>query len=346
MNRPYEFSDELKTYLIKQYTEFNISVNKLALETSISIPTIIRMLRLNGVTVSNKAEDKIKKYGKQKVLEVSFNRDKDYYVYFHKTVEDDKIFYVGKGTGKRAYAKDSRGNDWYDFVGNNEYYVEYYANDLSENDALRIETEQILKLPDLVNKNIYSKIELTKEDCFKYFRYSESSPSKLERIKGSWTGTFCKGELGAAGYLYHDKRKDVKYWRVKFKNKAVFVHRLIWVLFNGEIPDNMVIDHIDGDSSNNSIENLRCITKRLNGLNKKMSRSNSSGSTGVYKFKSTEGYEGYRAVVIYNQKSTHKNFYFHKHSEEEAMSLATEWRKARIAELNEQGAGYTSRHGT
>lgn len=346
MNRPYEFSDELKSYLIKQYTEFNISVNKLAIETSISVPTIIRMLRLNGVTVSNKAEDKIKKYGKEKKLEVC-NNDSDYYVYFHRTVDQDKIFYVGKGTGNRATNKDNRSKDWNDFVENNDYYVEYLAENLLESDALRIESEKILSLPDLLNKNVYFQIDLTKEECSQYFKYSESSPSKLERIKGVWTGTYFKGDLGNAGYIYHYKRLDSKYWKVKFKLKGVLVHRIIWVLFNGDIPENMVIDHIDGNTLNNSIENLRCISKKLNCLNKKKSKANTSGSTGVFRFKDRkDGYEGYTAMVIYGGRSITKNFYFHKHSEEEAMNLATEWRKARIVELNEQGAGYTDRHGT
>lgn len=346
MNRPYEFSDELKNYIIKQYTEFNISVNKLARETSISIPTIIRMLRLNGVTVSNKAEDKIKKYGKENKLEVC-NTDDLCYVYFHKTVDEDRIFYVGKGTGERATNKDNRSKDWNDFVEKNEYYVEYFKTNLSESEALRVESEKILSLPDLLNKNVYSQIDLTKEECSLYFKYSESSPSKLERIKGVWTGTYFKGELGDAGYIYDYKRLNCKYWKVKFKLKGVLVHRLIWVLFNGDIPENMVIDHIDGNTLNNSIDNLRCVSKKLNCLNRKKSKANSSGATGIHRFKDNkQGYEGYRSTVAYNGKQVHKNFYFHKHSEQEAFRLATEWRKARIAELNEQGAGYTSRHGT
>lgn len=346
MNRPYEFSDELKSYLIKQYTEFNISVNKLAVEAGVSVPTITKMLRLNGVTVSNKAEDKIKKYGKEKKLEVC-STDDSCYVYFHKTVDEDRIFYVGKGTGDRALTKSNRSKDWNDFVKENEYYVEYFISGLSESDALRVESEQINALPDLLNKNLYKPLVLTKEDCFEYFRYSESSPSKLERIKGTWTGTYYKGEIGNAGYVYYDKRLDATYWRVKFRNKSTQVSRIVWTLCNGEIPENMVIDHIDGNALNNSIENLRCVSQKVNTLNKKKSKANTTGSTGVFRFKDKKnGYEGYRATVAYNGNQVHKSFYFHKHSQEEAMQLATEWRKARIAELNEQGAGYTSRHGT
>ena len=34
-----------------------------------------------------------------------------------------------------------------------------------------------------------------------------------------------------------------------------------------------------------------------------------------------------------------------KYGKEEAFRLAVEWRAARIKELNNQGAGYTERHG-
>ena len=340
MNKPYVFSEELKEHLIKQYTEFNISVNKLAIETQISVPTITNMLRKNGVTVSNKAEDKYKKYSKNTSLTVTPILGNKFYVYFHRTVKDGTIFYVGKGKGKRAESKSNRGEDWYSFVENNDYYIEYFAQDLDETTALCIEREQIELLPNLVNKNISNKIELSPEDCATYFRYSTDSESKLERLQ-----RVGKGIRGPCGYLYHDKRTGSKFWKVKFKNKGVLIHRIIWVLFNGDIADNMVIDHIDGNSANNAIENLRCITKQLNTLNKSFSKANTTGATGVYYF-NEDNLEGYRAVVAYNFKRSSKRYYFHKQGEPEAFRLACEWRKEQLRLLNEQGAGYTDRHGT
>ena len=41
-------------------------------------------------------------------------------------------------------------------------------------------------------------------------------------------------------------------------------HVLIWEAFNGRVPDNMVIDHIDGDKSNNALKNLRVISQSEN----------------------------------------------------------------------------------
>ena len=36
---------------------------------------------------------------------------------------------------------------------------------------------------------------------------------------------------------------------------------------NGEIPEGMVIDHINGDTGDNRLENLRCVTRSENGHN-------------------------------------------------------------------------------
>ena len=46
-----------------------------------------------------------------------------------------------------------------------------------------------------------------------------------------------------------------------------YAHRLIWFMFNGSIPDGLMIDHIDLDKSNNRLDNLRLITKSGNAQN-------------------------------------------------------------------------------
>lgn len=57
------------------------------------------------------------------------------------------------------------------------------------------------------------------------------------------------------------------YRQIKIGKKRFFEHRLIWVLLNGTIPDDLVIDHIDRNRSNNKIENLRAISQANNTLN-------------------------------------------------------------------------------
>ena len=40
-----------------------------------------------------------------------------------------------------------------------------------------------------------------------------------------------------------------------------YEHRLVWEEHYGEIPKGMVVDHIDGNKSNNDIKNLQVITR-------------------------------------------------------------------------------------
>lgn len=43
--------------------------------------------------------------------------------------------------------------------------------------------------------------------------------------------------------------------------RLYLVHRIIWIMLNGDIPDKMEIDHINGVRDDNRIENLRLVTK-------------------------------------------------------------------------------------
>ena len=46
-----------------------------------------------------------------------------------------------------------------------------------------------------------------------------------------------------------------------------YAHRLVWFMFNGPIPDGVMVDHIDLDKSNNRLDNLRLVTKSGNAQN-------------------------------------------------------------------------------
>ncbi len=45
-----------------------------------------------------------------------------------------------------------------------------------------------------------------------------------------------------------------------------YAHRLVWNAFVGDIPEGLELDHIDGNKSNNNLDNLRLCTNSLNQL--------------------------------------------------------------------------------
>ncbi|EQB8059072.1 HNH endonuclease [Enterobacter hormaechei] len=75
------------------------------------------------------------------------------------------------------------------------------------------------------------------------------------------------GSLDNHGYYY------VKIDGVKYK-----AHRLVWAIVNGEIPDGMSIDHIDRNTKNNKLNNLRVADPKLQAANR---NCNNTGSLSV-----------------------------------------------------------------
>lgn len=69
-------------------------------------------------------------------------------------------------------------------------------------------------------------------------------------------------------------------WVVGYFGKVYLVHVVIWTMFN-DLKDGLVIDHINGDHSDNRIENLRETSQSINSRNRRKSSRNTSGVTGV-----------------------------------------------------------------
>ena len=86
-----------------------------------------------------------------------------------------------------------------------------------------------------------------------------------------------KGQV--AGFKH--KCRTCYYWCVKYKRQRYQAHRVIWTMFNGPIPEGLQIDHINGDSLDNRIENLRLVTAEQNQKNTKLLVNNTTGISGV-----------------------------------------------------------------
>jgi hypothetical protein len=78
-------------------------------------------------------------------------------------------------------------------------------------------------------------------------------------------------------------------------NKSILMHRLIM-----NAPPDKVVDHIDHNETNNRRYNLRICTDHENVINKRLSKINKTGKTGVFMENGK-----YRAVIYFNGKNIH-----------------------------------------
>ena len=69
------------------------------------------------------------------------------------------------------------------------------------------------------------------------------------------------------------------YKRAKFAGKFWLAHHLVWWMHHGSPPKE--IDHINGNRQDNSIDNLREVTRAENTSNRKLFSTNKSGCPGV-----------------------------------------------------------------
>lgn len=76
------------------------------------------------------------------------------------------------------------------------------------------------------------------------------------------------------------KCKARPYGEVEHNGKRYAVHRVVWAVVMGEWPEG-AIDHINRDTTDNRIENLRLATPSINAHNKTKARNNTSGYSGI-----------------------------------------------------------------
>lgn len=71
------------------------------------------------------------------------------------------------------------------------------------------------------------------------------------------------------------------YLQLCYKGRRTQVHRVIYMMHHGPIPEGMYVDHINGDRTDNRIENLRLCTPTQNQINRGAPKTSTSGVKGV-----------------------------------------------------------------
>lgn len=69
--------------------------------------------------------------------------EKRFYVYGHYTADTDELFYIGKGTGKRAWATSTRNRQWYQTVKDHGLVVKILVDGLTTEESYIKERELI-----------------------------------------------------------------------------------------------------------------------------------------------------------------------------------------------------------
>lgn len=126
---------------------------------------------------------------------------------------------------------------------------------------------------------------LTYEDVALRLSYDPST-GRFERV----------GPYKGKGLYVRETYKG--YLKIQIMGERIFAHRLAWLLHHKRWPEEM-IDHVNGDRSDNRIENLRSASAHQNAANSKIYSSNTTGFKGVSERRPGE----FRARIQVNGKS-------------------------------------------
>ena len=126
---------------------------------------------------------------------------------------------------------------------------------------------------------------------------------KAAKTHKRWT-TLYAGK--ACGTIHRKRETTRKYYITQLSGRNFFNHRIIYGIHHGVADFKKAIDHIDGNSQNNDIKNLRLVTASENKLNSKINKNNTSGYKNIVFLKSRKKYV---CQIVINRKRKHIGIY-------------------------------------
>lgn len=139
-------------------------------------------------------------------------------------------------------------------------------------------------------------MEITQQLLYELFDYREDG-----NLVRKYPAAGVKNGIGSVvGCKPKKISRNNRYVKTTLFGKHWCVHKLVYMYHRGYVPEH--IDHVNMDSLDNRIENLREVTKSQNMANRKLMANNTSGCKGV----SWNKARGKWAVYI-NVNSTRKS---------------------------------------
>ena len=177
------------------------------------------------------------------------------------------------------------------------------------------------------------------------FVYDEDSPSCLRWKVTANSRTARAGD--AAGKIVAAKSGN-KYWKITWKGRRYYAHRIVYELCSGrKLKRGEIIDHIDGNGLNNKFNNIRVTDKKGNARNMTVGRSIRFNGLPFGVCWHAEGRSIRARITTDNAKRISKSFSVMSWGGlEMVINAAVAWRSFMIEELNKAGAGYTKLHET
>ena len=86
----------------------------------------------------------------------------------------------------------------------------------------------------------------------------------IHGLKGYQISSFGNIRNIKTGKILNPSKDSGGYLQIIIRKKRYSVHRLVWEMFNGSIPEGLDVNHIDEDKTNNRLDNLNLMTRKEN----------------------------------------------------------------------------------
>lgn len=198
---------------------------------------------------------------------VSNLKSNRFYVYLHRSRLTGEVFYIGKGQTNRLYSTHNRSKAWILYTAQHGFVAEILVDNLTNEQAIIIESEYISNYPGkLLNVSKTSRVREYPQHVVNLFYYDETSPTclrwKEDRVDKLGRVRKYKGKVAGC--------KSGRYYTVETGHMSYLIHRIVYCLHHQQVPTDLEVDHINRDSFDNRIVNLRGVSKSANNRNRSL----------------------------------------------------------------------------